>query len=369
VAPVTLPNRSRGALERRGRDPVAFAPRKGHVRLALIVVAAGLLGSLLYPFASALLLASVLAGALHPWFERLALGLGRRRNAAAALLTLAVLLLVVVPLVTLLVTLGGEVVEGVSYLRETLHQGGVPALVERLPPPFRSLAGRLAAALPQRPAELEQLAGNHGGAAARAMGGMLAATGLLVVKMGVMLVAFFFLLLDGKRLVNWLVGVTPLPEPQTRRLLSDFRNVSVAVLLASLGTAAVQATVALAGYLVAGVPRPLFFAMMTFILALIPVAGATSVVLALAALMALGNHPTAALFLLAWGVLVVGLIDNLVKPWLMRGRMDVHAGLILLALLGGLAMFGPIGLIAGPLILGFFLAVVRMPESEAPVEG
>ena len=65
---------------------------------------------------------------------------------------------------------------------------------------------------------------------------------------------------------------------------------------------------------------------------------------------------------------MVGFTDNVVKPLLMRGRMEVHGAVIFFALLGGLAMFGPVGLIAGPLILSFFLAVVRMcrHEVEAP---
>ena len=62
---------------------------------------------------------------------------------------------------------------------------------------------------------------------------------------------------------------------------------------------------------------------------------------------------------------MVGLVDNLIKPWLMRGRMKVHAALIFFALFGGLAAFGPVGLLAGPLILAYFLAVVRMWSDEA----
>jgi predicted PurR-regulated permease PerM len=57
---------------------------------------------------------------------------------------------------------------------------------------------------------------------------------------------------------------------------------------------------------------------------------------------------------------VVGFVDNLVKPLLMKGRMEVHGALIFFALVGGLAAFGPVGLVAGPLVLSFFLAVVRL---------
>jgi predicted PurR-regulated permease PerM len=81
-------------------------------------------------------------------------------------------------------------------------------------------------------------------------------------------------------------------------------------------------------------------------------------------LLFLTGHGSAALFLALWGILVVGFVDNLVKPLLMRGRLEVHGALIFFALLGGLATFGPVGLVAGPLTLSFFLAVMRIAERE-----
>lgn len=89
--------------------------------------------------------------------------------------------------------------------------------------------------------------------------------------------------------------------------------------------------------------------------------GAASVALALAVLYLLTGHVHTALFLGLWGVLV-SLIDNLVKPLLLKGRMEIHGAVIFFALLGGLASFGPVGLLAGPLILSFFLAVIRLYE-------
>jgi predicted PurR-regulated permease PerM len=131
-----------------------------------------------------------------------------------------------------------------------------------------------------------------------------------------------------------------------------------------VATAGVQAIVAFVGYLITGVPQPLFFAAVTFVIAFIPALGATSVTLLVSALLFVSGHSHAALFLAAWGLFVVGFSDNVVKPLLMRGRMEVHGAVIFFALLGGLAVFGPVGLVAGPLILSFFLAVVRMCQRD-----
>jgi predicted PurR-regulated permease PerM len=136
------------------------------------------------------------------------------------------------------------------------------------------------------------------------------------------------------------------------------------VIVSSVATAAIQAAVALVGYLIARVPNPFFFAIVTLIVALVPAVGAGSVVLASAAIMYLGGHPYSALFLVLWGILAVGLIDNIVKPFLIRGGIELHGAVVFFALLGGLAYFGPVGLIAGPLVVSFFLAVIRMWDRD-----
>ena len=69
-----------------------------------------------------------------------------------------------------------------------------------------------------------------------------------------------------------------------------------------------------------------------------------------------------------WALLAVGLSDNVVKPYLIRGGVSIHGAVVFFALLGGLAAFGPIGLLLGPLVVAFFLAVVRIVRREYPRE-
>lgn len=335
------------------------------VLIGLVLLGAALLGSLIYPFASALLFAAVLAGALYPQCERLTARLGGRAMLASGLVTVAVSVLLAVPTVWLALTVGSEVLTGATSIERTLRKGGgVPALIDRLPPSIRERAHSLAERLPGGTDQIQDLAENQAGNAAAAATAALIAASTIVIKAALMLVAFFFFLVDGKRLVHWFATVAPLPAGQILDILSDFRTVSVAVLLSSLGTAGVQALAALLGYLATGVPHPVFFTFVTFIVAFIPAIGAASVVVGVAALLFLTGHPQAALFLALWGVLVVGFVDNLVKPWLLKGRMEIHGGLIFFALVGGIATFGPVGLVAGPLILSFFLAVVRLWRKE-----
>jgi predicted PurR-regulated permease PerM len=149
-----------------------------------------------------------------------------------------------------------------------------------------------------------------------------------------------------------------------REILVEFRKVSGAVMFSSLATAAVQALAALAGYLIARVPHPFFFAFVTFLVAFVPAVGAAGVVLLAAGLLAVTGHNVAAIFLVIWALAVVGLVDNIIKPVLVKRGLELHGAIVFFALLGGLAVFGTIGLLLGPLIVAFFLALVRIHRRE-----
>jgi len=360
--------------ERRARPPRSVQTARWTI-IVLTVLALVLMAVIVRPFASALFVAAVLAGALQPWYERFARRVGGRRQLAAGLFTVAVMLVVVIPVASLTLVLAREAADGVAYVRETLRSEGTAGLVADLPPLLRSLARKVLDQLPQDPGQLQDLTGAQGGQAARAVGGVLTATWGIVVQMATMLIAFFFLLMDGEDLVGWLSEVAPLQKGQTRQLLSDFRRVSVTVMVSSAATAAVQALAALVGYLLARLPHAFFFAVVTFVVGLVPAVGAGAVGLAAAAFLFLGGHPRAALFLALWAVLVVGLADNVIKPYLMKGAVKLHGAVIFFALIGGVSVFGPIGILAGPLIVSFFPAVVRLWDRaleegrEAPLPG
>jgi predicted PurR-regulated permease PerM len=201
------------------------------------------------------------------------------------------------------------------------------------------------------------------------VGGFLGATTRAIVQVVMMLIALFFLLIDGHALVEWVTDVAPLKRNHVRELMTDFRKVTVAVLVSTVATAAIQAAVALVGYLIAGVPHWMFFTFVTFVMAFVPAVGAGGAGLAAAALVFFGGHTYRALFLAVWALVPVGLSDNFVKPYLIRGGVSIHGAVVFFALLGGLAAFGPIGLLLGPLSVAFFLAVVRIVRREYPKEG
>jgi predicted PurR-regulated permease PerM len=108
------------------------------------------------------------------------------------------------------------------------------------------------------------------------------------------------------------------------------------------------------------VPHPLFFAAVTFFVAFIPALGAASVCVFAAGILYITGHPYLGLLLAIWGVVVVGLVDNVIKPILIKAGMEMRSAVVFFSLIGGLGAFGAIGLVIGPLVVALFLTLVRI---------
>jgi predicted PurR-regulated permease PerM len=329
----------------------------------LVLAAVALTGAVVKPFWVAFFVAAVVAAALWPAQEWLSARFRGRRAIAASLLTFGVLVLVVLPIGAMGTILVNQVIDGVAWLRKAIESEGVWGLVGRLPGPVERAAKEVLDAIPQPQEQIQKLAGEKGAGAASAVGGAIAATGTALFQTGMMLIALYFLLVDGRRLVGWIDARMPLRPGQFRALLEDFRATSVSVLVSTLGTAAVQAGVASVGYLVARTPNVLFLVLATFIVSLIPVLGGFMMVGAVALLMFATGHAFAGAFLVAWAA-VVWIAEHIVRPWLLKGGMELHGGVVFFALLGGLAAFGSVGLLLGPLVLTFLVAAVRLYRTE-----
>jgi len=331
-----------------------------HFLLALVIAAVVLTAVLISPFWSTLLLAAVLAAASARPMVWLTARLRGRREAAAGILVVVLIAALILPVAALVSVVAGQAVEGFTWLRQALASEGVTGLIARLPSWLVPLANKLVASVPDLEAEVAKIAGAGGGQAVAAVGGFLATTGGALLRGGVALVAYYFFLVDGHRLVAWLEQAAPLASGQFRELIGEFRRTAVSVLVATVATAAIQAAAALIGFLLVQAPGPAFLTTVTFLVALVPAVGGTVVVLAVAALQYLSGHTGAAIFLGIWGLGVVSTVDTLARPYLLKDGMDLPIGIVFLALLGGVAAFGVVGVILGPLVVTFLIAALRI---------
>ncbi len=249
---------------------------------------------------------------------------------------------------------------GIQYLLDTVHSHRIADIVGWLPEDARNAVLQAIDDLPRTLGEVAGEVGEQSKVASAAVTASAVATGSFLFHSVLMLIAFFFTLTRGEEIVTWLDRVSPLPPGQTRELLATSKKVSFSIVVSSIATAGVQGIAALVGFYIARVPAPIFFAAVTFIAAFIPALGAAVVSLVAALLLYATGHPYMAIFLCAWGVVVVGLVDNVIKPLLIKRGMEIHGGIVFFSLVGGLAAFGGIGLLVGPLAVSMFLALLTI---------
>jgi len=177
------------------------------------------------------------------------------------------------------------------------------------------------------------------------------------------LFALFYFLKDGKKLVAFVVKQSPLSLGRNNKILERLRITLNSVVRGTLIIALLQGLAVGAGFFLFGVPNAVFWGVLSVFAALIPAIGVGLVTVPAVLYLYFGGYTLGALGLLLWGVLVVGLMDNLLRPYLMEREIKIHPLIILLSVLGGLRFFGPIGFLAGPLLVSFFFTLLGMHVS------
>ncbi len=199
-----------------------------------------------------------------------------------------------------------------------------------------------------------------------ALGGRSAAlAGRLVIGLVIMTVAMFFFLSDGPVMVSTIMRLSPLDDRYEQELLTDFTNVSRAVVLATLLSAAAQGLLAGVGFYVAGFQSVVLLMLLTSLLAMIPFVGAAAVwVPGSLWLYFIDERWGAAVLLAIYGLAIVSSIDNLIKPLVLHGKSRLHPLLALLSVLGGVNALGPIGILVGPMSVAFLQTLLNILHRE-----
>jgi predicted PurR-regulated permease PerM len=312
-----------------------------------------------WPLWRPLLIAAVLAGVMSPLYEKAVRKMGDRRSLGAGLFTAATVILILIPVALLAMVAVHEATDAIALVRRTIASEGMEGLIARAPDAIEPLLHRLEKLLPTQIDRAQSQLSAGGRWALGAVSGALSVLLKFSLRLVLMLIALFFFLRDGRSLIDWFIRATPLAPERVRTMMREFRTVARSVLGANFITGAAQAVIATVGYFIAHAPSPIFFGLLTLFSSLIPSVGTALVTFPVAGLMLLLGHPWAALFLALWGAFAVGLIDNLLRPMLIRGQNQLHGALVFFSLIGAMSAFGGVGLFLGPLALVFFLAIVK----------
>lgn len=354
------------------------APAGDHTRIGGLVLA-GLLAylawSVVAPLWRPLVWAALLGSLLAPLNARLARRLGGRQRLASVISTLATVLLFIVPVgiiagavTTQAAQLLGRLNSGASALNpDSFEIGSVPWLAQ----PLRWLGEHTSISV-------EQVQGWTVGAAKHVLQSIASTGGNLVlgalgtvVSFALMLFVLFFVLRDGPETARKVVSMLPIEERRRARLWKHLVEVTRAVFMGIGLTALVQGALVGIGVWIAGLPSPLVFGVIGALCALVPLVGTALVWVPAAAFLALHGDYGHAGFLAAWSLLVVGSVDNFLRPMLISGRAELPTVAVFVGVMGGLSAFGFIGLFIGPIVLGLLVALFRFEyeEREAAANG
>lgn len=327
----------------------------------LIAAIGYLLWMMFSPFITALALSGVIVTICYPIYDYILSKTPRRNETVAAILTtILVLIIVVLPLVWLTSLLVSEAISVYKILGN-----GQYTIVETV----NKVEDIMTKVVPGLDINLTDYIRQGARWFAGNLGAIFAGTASTLFSFFIALIGSFYFFRDGKKFTKALVKLSPLSDNDDALIL---RRMAMAVRGVATGTvliAIIQGTSAAIGLMLFGFERAVLLGTVVAITALVPGVGPSVVFLPAAAYLAFMGEYVAAAGLAVWWLLAVSVVDNLLGPYLMSRSHPMHPFLVLLSVLGGLALFGPIGFIVGPVVTSVFLVLLEIyAQQVAPEE-
>ena len=311
--------------------------------------------AMVQPFLLTILLAAIFAGVAYPIYHRLRRAL-RGHGAIAAVLTILLLLaLVIAPLLTVLAAAANEALRVSETIRPRVQRFiDEPAELDRR---IQDLPG-YSVIQPYRGEiinKLGELIGSAGGFAFGLLSTTTRATVLFLFHLIVLLYTMFFFLVDGPRMLQVFLGYLPLNEADKQRMLDKFVSVTRATLKGTILIGAAQGMLGGVAFWAVGIDGAIFWGTVMTVLSIVPGIGGALVWVPAAIILAVTGDIGRAIGLAAFCGLIVGSIDNLLRPRLVGRDTQMHELLIFFSTLGGLMLFGAMGFIVGPILAALFV--------------
>lgn len=329
---------------------------------------------IIWPFMTAILIGAILVTLTFGTFRRVRERMGGGSAKAALAMLLGITFLILIPATIIAVML----VQQANVVIESLQSVDAKAMIARIDiaqylEPIKKIAPQFdpKALSPGRlllPA-LQGIPGwvaRHGGAIVGGVAGGLLGFALVLLTM-------FFFYVEGEEILRQLSILSPLPKRYDREFAARFKDVIDATFRGQLFTGLAQGMMTFIGLLIVQIPGAGFWGAVAALLSLIPMFAAavwlpTAVYLVIAASM--GARPWwQAIFMILWGVIPVSLVDNVVRPWAMKGKAQLPAIPLIFAVIGGMKAFGFVGLVIGPLVFSLLMSIIAIYKSSFAPKG
>lgn len=303
------------------------------------------------PFLTLFSVVAILAVIFYPLFNRIKKSIFKNGNLAALATILVVTIIVLIPITFFTMQ--------VFFEMKGLH-ANTDSINSSLSLLSNSINNRIAVILPNTSINLSSYVASIFNGFTSSIGGVFSSIFNFITILFLSFVSLFFFLRDGNKFIARLVKVSPMEDSHNEKILDKLKRTINSTVKGSLVVAILQGILTWFGFLIFGVPNPALWGAITIFASLIPSIG-TAIIIVPAVIYLFS---TGTLFnsigLLLWGMVIVGLIDNAIRPFLVSKDVDIHPFMVLMSIFGGLLMFGPIGFLLGPLFLSFFSVLIEL---------
>jgi predicted PurR-regulated permease PerM len=332
--------------------------------LACFLISISLMGWLLSPFLSIIVLGVVVAGAFHPVYRLLTAHEKISPGLASLLTCLLIFFILFVPIVFFVGVLAQEAYELIQLAKSPALSSFInthftnSALLDRINPLLASFDIAITGE------ELNKTISDIG----RAVGLFLydqarsiaSNTLSFLASFFLMLLVIFFLLIDGPKLVQFLIDLSPLPEDQDTQLIGKFNDMAGAILMGNGLCGAIQGVAGGTIFWLFGLQSAFLWGVIMSLLAFLPIIGIGAVFIPTVVFLFLTGRIGASLFFLIFYLLLSGSVEYILKPKVVGKRVQMHTLVVFLSIIGGLNIFGILGIIYGPLIATAFLTLTNI---------
>ncbi|MDP4008939.1 MAG: AI-2E family transporter [bacterium] len=310
------------------------------------------------PFLGPLILAAVFAFLFQPIYQKFLHYLKNRESIAVFSTTIVAIFLVLLPIALL----GTQIFKESSQLYQSLVSEGGSGFVGSM----ENILNQSRSILPI-PADFELDFGQYAKQGLEVLmqnfGAVFSGFAKILLNAFVFLTAFYFFLKDGSKLKNYFVALSPLDDTDDEFIVSRLKRAVSATMKGNLAIGLVQGALTGIGFAIFGVPNAVLWGGVAVVAAFLPGIGTALVITPAIIFLFFTGNTFGGIGLLLWGVTAVGLVDNILGPKLVGRGMQLHPLAVFVAVLGGLAFFGPLGFLLGPLAISVCLALIDIYTS------
>lgn len=341
----------------------------GYFLIFCLVAAFTFLGKILLPFLTVIFVAAVLTIAFYPLYKRI-LKLFRGWERSASLLTcLIVILVIIVPITVFIILLANEGVATYQLISEKINSGVFDKYLQwESGGYFYELKLKVETIVDLDNFDIKKNILNMAQSLSTSLvsqtATLLKSISTLAFKFIIMLFAMFYFFKDGTKFADRLRRISPLPSVHEDELFRKMVAMVKAIVVGVFLTAAIQGIIGGIGFAIAGISSPVFWGTAIAFFSMVPMFGTAVIWVPAAIILAiLGSYGTA-IFIFLWGLLLIGSIDNIIRPYLIGGKAHTYPLLTFFVILGGIWTMGFKGIIVGPLVLMALMSFLHIYEAE-----